>query len=182
MEKEYRNSLKKYRSTKYLHKVWRLEFQFSLIDALAEEEQLPKSIIEKRIKREEKQRDMGRKARYIRGKGIKDPIYRTITTNKDCETIEHNDQASMVSVIAESNRIRQQQCTGTPFMTSPLVDIFGHLASEEAALQVMNVTFDIPAKVDPIAAALIKKLERIEEIKSKEEISLYINASKNKKG
>ena len=67
-------------------------------------------------------------------------------------------------------------------MTLLLVDIFGYLASEDAALQVMNGTFDIPAEVDPIAAALIQKLERTEEIKSKEEISLCTNASENKKG
>ena len=83
VDKEYHKAVKKYRSTKHLHESWRLEFQYSLIDALAEEQQLPKSIIEKRLKREEKQRVMGRKARYIRGKGIKDPIYRAITTNED---------------------------------------------------------------------------------------------------
>ena len=132
-----------------------------------------KSIIEKRIKREEKQRVMGGKARYIRGKGIKDPIYRAIITNEDGETVEYNDQALMVSVIAESNRIRQQQCIGSPFMTPPLVDIFGHLANEEIALQVINGTFNIPTEVDPVAAALIRKLERPEEIRSKKETKTH---------
>lgn len=133
-EKELYKALKKYRSTKHLHEKWRLEFQFSLLDALSKEEWLPKSIIEKRMKREEKQREMGRKARYIRGKGIKAPVFIVITTNENGETIEHNNQSTMVHIIAQSNRIRQQQCLGTPLMTSLLVDIFGHLANKVAAL------------------------------------------------
>ena len=54
------------------------------------------------MKREEKQRDLGRKARYIRGKGIKAPVFRAIATNDNGETIEYNNQSEMVAVIAQS--------------------------------------------------------------------------------
>ena len=57
------------------------------------------------MKREEKQRQLGRRARRIRGKGIKAPVLRAITTNEDGERIELNSHATMVPVIAESNRV-----------------------------------------------------------------------------
>ena len=112
---------KKYHFTKHLHQEWRKEFQHSLIDALAKTEHLPKETIKKRMKREEKQRTLGRKARRIRGKGFNAPVFKALTTNEYGETIEFHDQSSMVPIIAQSNRIRQQQCSGTPFMTPPLV-------------------------------------------------------------
>ena len=113
---------KKYYSTKHLHEEWRKEFQNSLIDALAKEESLSKEIIKKRMKREEKQWQLGQRARHIRGKGIKAPVLRAITTNEEGESIELNSHSTMVPVIAESNRIRQRQCSGTPFLIPPLLN------------------------------------------------------------
>ena len=55
------------------------------------------------MKREEKQRDIGRKARRIRGKGINAPVFRALTTNENGESIEFNSQSSMVPLITESN-------------------------------------------------------------------------------
>ena len=47
---------------------WRNEFNQSLIDALAEEQNKQREQIKQRIKREQKAREMGRRARTIRGK------------------------------------------------------------------------------------------------------------------
>ena len=77
---------KKYMKTRHLHEEWRRDFQHSLIDALAKAEHLPKETIKKRMKREEKQRDIGQKARRIRGKGINAPVFRALTTNENGET------------------------------------------------------------------------------------------------
>ncbi len=96
---------KKYYSTKHLHAIWRIDFQNSLIDALAKEEHLPREGIKKRMKREENQRTLGRKATRIRGKGINSPVFRALTTDKNGEAIEYNTQSSMVPIITESIKI-----------------------------------------------------------------------------
>ena len=46
--------------------------------------------------------------------------------------------------MAAFNLTRQQQCIGTPFMFSPLIDNFGYLANEELAQQVINGTYIPP--------------------------------------
>ena len=48
---------------------WRRQFNESLIEALADDKKLSKEIIRMRMKREENIRELGRKARRIRGKG-----------------------------------------------------------------------------------------------------------------
>lgn len=89
---------------------------------------MPQKIIEDQIKREEKQIIDGMKLKGITEKQKKDPVFRAVMTAEDGTNTEFNSQEEMVQVIAESNRLRQQQCGETPFMTSLLVDIFGYLA------------------------------------------------------
>ena len=69
---------------------WWRKFLESLIDALAVEEDTEKQIIKNIMKREQKSRDLGWKARQITGKSIKAPVLRTITTNKNGDTVELN--------------------------------------------------------------------------------------------
>ena len=130
-----------------------------MIDALTETERLPKEI--------------------IRGKGMNAPVFRALTTDENGETIEFNDQSTMVPIIAQSNRVRQQQCSGTPFMIPPLVEIFGHLANEEPAQQVKNGTFNIPEEVDPVVKDLIQSLKMNDEIRKRKEISVCITPKEN---
>ena len=111
----------------------RREFLESLIDALAAKENTERQIIENRMKREQKSRDLGWKARQITGKSAKEPVLRAITTDENGDTIELNRQEDMIPVLAESNKSRQQQCENTPFMTSPLLEDFGYLPPEELA-------------------------------------------------
>ena len=165
--KKWKDARNYYYGTKHLHERWRKEFQNSLIDALAEEEKVSRDIIKKRMKREEQQRVLGGKSKRLRGKGFSPPVFRAISTNEHGEMVEHNDQESMIPVIAESNCRRQQQCRGTPFMTSPLVDIFGHLANKDPAHQVIEGTFEIPEEIDPAVAELIRSLKMPDSIKKK---------------
>lgn len=177
--KKWMAARKKYFSTKHLHSEWRKDFQHSLIDALAKTEHLPRETIKKRMKREESQRVLGQKARRIRGKGIKTPVFKAVTTDENGETIEFNTQSSMVPIIAESNRFRQQQCSGTPFMTPPLVEIFGHLASNIAANQVKNGTFIPPAGNDSVIVDLFELLKMPKVLKEKKEVSLIVTPEEN---
>ena len=62
------------------------------------------------MKRERKQVELGRKARRIRGKDTRSPVLRAVTTNEDGDEVELNTQKEMVPAIAESTKVRQQQC------------------------------------------------------------------------
>ena len=110
---------------------WRDKYNESLIDALAKEQNILKQAIRKRIIREQVSRLMGRRARAIREKNLKLPVMRAVATDENGNNYECNSQETMVPVIAESNKIRQEQCVDTPFMTEPLLSDFGYLANEE---------------------------------------------------
>ena len=56
------------------------------------------------MKREQKSRDLGWKARQITGKSIKAPVLRAITTDKNGDPVELNRQDDMVPVMADSNK------------------------------------------------------------------------------
>lgn len=112
---------KKYYSIRYFHEEWRKRFQHSLLEALAKTEHVQKKSLKKRLNREEKQRVLGRKAIRIWGKGTKLRDFRAFTTNDNRETIKFKKQLSMVSCIAQSNRVQQQQYSRTAFMILPLV-------------------------------------------------------------
>ena len=104
-----------------------------MIDALAKEKNVAKEKIHRRIRRERKAREMGKRARMIRGKNIKLPVMRAVATDEHGNNYECNTQDTMVPVIAESNRIRQEQCEDTPFMIPPLLQDFGYTAYEDNA-------------------------------------------------
>lgn len=90
------------------------------------------------MEREKASQDLGRKARRIRKKKQQIPVFSVIVEEPNGNIKELHDQASMVNVLAESNKRRQQQCQGTAFMTAPLIDIFEYIPPEEQSLQVIN--------------------------------------------
>ena len=53
----------------------------------------------------------------------------------------------MIAYMAKSNFSQQQQSIENPFMTKPLVDIFGYLAEDKVAQSVINGTFQPPANM-----------------------------------
>ena len=134
------------------------------------------------MKREEKQRNMGKKARRIRGRGIKEPVFRDITTNEDGEEQELNSQETMVPVIAESNRLRQKQCTDTPFMSEPLIDEFGYLAEESVAQQVIDGTYIVPEGTNEYVTDFIHSLKMPNSVKKWEKVSIIVTPEENKQG
>ena len=129
-KKKLKEAYKRYNKKKKEFKKDRNKFNNSLIDALAEEESKRSKLeisdlkkrIELQIKRENKSRRVGKKAESIRGKGNKDPVLRAIATDKNGNNYECNCQQTMIPVIAKSNFDRQQQCIGTPFMMTPLLE------------------------------------------------------------
>lgn len=67
-------------------------------------------------------------SRVMTGRAAKDPVLRAIGTDEEGINFECNSQETMVPLIATSNLARQQKCVGIPFMSSPLVEVFGYLA------------------------------------------------------
>ena len=93
------------------------------------------------MKQENDKKIMGRNAKCIRKKILRDPIVRATATNSQGEVYECLQEDTMVAAMAKSNLNRQQQSNDTPFMTLSLVDIFGYLANDKPAMEVINGTF-----------------------------------------
>ena len=115
-KKNLKKAYQEYHRKKHEFEKWRDEYNESLIDSLAKEQNVQKQAIRKRIIRERLSRLMGRRAREIRAKNLKLPVMRAIATDENGNNFECNSQETMVPVIAESNKIRQEQCVNTPFM------------------------------------------------------------------
>ena len=163
-----------------------------LINALAKEEDKKKKNpdptktrlqIEARIKREQKQRVMGKAARSIRRKNIKDPVLRAIATDSEGNTYECNSQESMVPAMGTSNSTRQQQCAQTPFQMAPLLDIMGYLMdNDDIAQQVMNGTFSPPEGTDSVAAELLTTLKMEDSVRQLGPLDMAITPEDNRSG
>ena len=123
---------------------WREEFQVGLIEAVAKDTGRTVQQVKDRLQREKHQRVMGNNSKCIRQKNIRDPILRATATNNSGEIFECENEDEMVEYMAKSNLSRQQQSIETPFMTYPLVDIFGYLATDEVAQSVINGTYQPP--------------------------------------
>ena len=87
----------------------------------------------------------------------------------------------MVSTIAASNKKRQQQCEGTPFMLPPLVDEFGFLANKEFAEQVMEETYKAPPNACPYAIEVMKELKMSDAIKQSNKVTLEVTPEENRR-
>ena len=59
---------------------------------------------------------------------------------------------------------RGRQTENTPFMTQPLVGMFGFKATNEHAESVLDGTFSPPEGIDPYAAKLLPHLVRPQKI------------------
>ena len=161
---------------------WREEFQIGLIEAIAEDTGTTVKQIKARMKREKHQRVMGNNAKCIRQKNASDPILRATATNDNGEIFECENEEEMVSYMAKSNLSRQQQSVETPFMTPPLVDIFGYLAKDEVAQSVINGTFIAPADTNKYVLEFLDTLVMPEGIRELGPVKLKINCEENRTG
>ena len=89
----------------------------------------------------------------------------------------------MIPVIAKSNFDRQQQCIGTPFMMTPLLEEFGYLAdNQDNVKSVLEGTYVPPESSCKYAKEFIETLKIPREVKELESIGLQITAEENKSG
>ena len=80
-----------------------MSFLTSLHQSIADETGIEAQVVARRLRREQKSREQGRRARRITGKNIKEPVLRATVIN-DGIIEEYNTQSEMVPIIAESNR------------------------------------------------------------------------------
>lgn len=162
---ELAKAWKKFNRSKEKFPEWRQQHNESLIEAIVEEKQFPKKNIKAIMKREEVSRQLGEKAKRNRGKGKKEPILRVVIKDRNGIEKELNTQSLVVSAIAASNKKRQQQYEGTPFILPPLVNEFRFLENKEFVDQVMKGTYEAPPNICPYAIEVLKELKMLDAIK-----------------
>ena len=117
----------------------------------------------------------------IRGKGIKDPVLRTIATDKNGDDFKCNSEQTMIPEI-KSNRIRPQQCIDTLFITKPLVNLFGYLANEQNLKRVINGRFISLEGTNSYAVEFLDTLRMPRLIKALEKVGLEVTSAINATG
>ena len=171
----YKKSLSVYKKESAKAENWRHEYQENLALALAKDNDMDKDIILKRLITTERQRSLGKKARLIRQKGMKEPVKRVEYYDPQTDTmVECLTHDAIVDACAQSNIARQTQTEDTPFMQPPLLDHFGYLADTPYAEEVLNGTYIPPTDTDIYARELLQAMKRPPEIEQAGEISLEI--------
>ena len=161
---------------------WRMSFLTSLHQSIADETGIEAHVVARRLKREQKSREQGRRSRRITGKNIKEPVLRATVINDKGITKEYNTQSEMVPIIAESNRERQDQSKNTPFMMMPLLADFGFLATEENAYKVIHGNYIPPPGTNSYAVTFLQECEMTQAIHKHGPIDLLVTPAQNKEG
>ena len=110
------------------------------------------NIIKTRLKREQKSRELGRAAQGIRQWLVKHPVIHATATDSNGEIYSCDTQETLVPAMTDSNLRRQHQCQDTPFLVEPLLSQIGYMANTQAAHDIIDGCFDIPAGANPYAA------------------------------
>ena len=84
--------------------------------------------------------------------------------------------------MAKSNLSQQQQSIETPFMTTPLVDIFGYLAKDGVAQSVINGTYQPLPNTPKFVKEFLKTLEMPEAIIELGPVDLKTSCEENRTG
>ena len=152
----------------------------SIIDAfLHEDKGAQAKVIEARLKREHKSRELGRAARSVRHRLIKHPVIHATATDEQGNIYSCDTQETLVPAMTASNLRRQNQCYNTPFMKEPLLSKIGYLAEKPAVIDILKGSFEIPQGTDPYAAELIESLKIPEAIQELGPVSFDITPEEN---
>ena len=161
---------------------WRRSFLLSYKQALLAEGKPGNSsiiAIERRMARERQQVALGRASRRITRKDYKLGIFKAECTNQEGLIVELHDQPSMVAAMTVSNRVRQQQCLGTPSMTPPFINDFGYLANTAAAKAVIEGTYVCSPDMDPYLVEFIETLPMPESVRDLDPLDVTITCEEN---
>ena len=123
-----REAKAKYKKAKKNHKKLRIKF----IETFDQKER-------ERLKRTEKQRQLGRWAKRVTGKAASKSV-----TKVDHQGQEYTTKQGVEAVLFEVNRAKTRASDDTMFMMEPMRSIFGYRNDTEASEQVLNGTFVPP--------------------------------------
>ena len=119
-------------------------------------------------------------SKCIQQKNVRDPILRATATNDSGKIFECENEEEMIAYMAKSNLSRQQQSIETPFMTKPLVDIFGFLVENTVVQSVINGTFQSPTNMPKFVIEFLKTLEMPEIIRESGQVDLRTSCEENR--
>ena len=125
---------------------------------------------------------MGNNSKCIRQKNVRDPILRATATNNSGEICECKNEEEMIAYMVKSNLSRQQQSIETPFITTPLVDIFGYLAKDGVAQSVINGTYQPPPNTPKYVIEFLQTLEMPATIRELGPVDLSTSCEENRTG
>ena len=159
------------------------EHNQSLVDALVAEGKAGNSSAEQiraRTKREKTAIELRKAARAIRQRDNKHAVLKAVATNAEEVDEELDSQATMVPVMAASNRERQQQCLGTPPMEPAFVADIGYLADTAVALEVINGTYVVPDGMNKYLVELLDTMKMPDSIRAKGPLNCLVDAAENR--
>jgi hypothetical protein len=162
--------------------VWRDEFLHSLATDTAKKNGTSCDHELKQLIRVEGQKTQARNVKRMLRKLGNPSTTKLYFTYCDGIWTECTDKLSMEDACIAENTARFSQAESTPPMTELLVMDLGYLADTEAAQQILDGTYDIPADLDTYAAKLIHELRMPESIRKSPLVSSRVETLDHMKG
>ena len=100
-------------------------------------------------------------------------------TDSDGEIYSCDTQETIVPAMTDSNLRQQHQCQDTSFLVEPLLSKIGYMANTQAAQDIINDCFDIPAGTNPYATELIGALAIPDSIRALGLVPFHISLEEN---
>ena len=148
----------RYRSAKKVATEKRETWLDELASALATQGNTAKATIIERLKREESQRRVFRKLKYLRGKIRSGSVSFIHTLGPDGNIQEVTEKESMERLLLDANENKFRQCESTPMMVEPLLSVFGQLGINTlAAKQVMAGEYVCPPGAPSGASTILQQ-------------------------
>ncbi len=135
--------------------------------------------VRRRIETSEEQRRKGMSARRVTGKMQGGAVTKVIGTDAHGQPIECITKSTIERACLDCNELKYRQCElqKTPFMTDPLLSIFGHLGETEAVQQVLDGTFHVPAEVDEYTSKFIMAMRMPDAIRHLPRCSRFLSTA-----
>ena len=138
--------------------------------------------MKKMLQREGKQKEIGRKSKYIRKQNTRAPVLKATLKciDKGVTTIIDT-QNEIFEAAAESNCCCQCKTEGTAFRTVPLLYEFGYCTdNKENVDAVLDRTYEIPLRTDKYSEEFIAALKMPPSIQCKDKITLSVSPEEHK--
>jgi hypothetical protein len=130
----------------------------------------------------EKQRRQARNVKRMNQKMKSFGTSKIIAPNSSGSWVEFTSKEDIEAGCQQENSQRFSQTESTPFMTSPLIDIFGYLAQGPAADSVLDGSFVPPPGTDPYAVKLLAELKMAAAVREAPPMRVVFSVDEHIKG